>query len=252
MFGAELLFAFIWFLKQPFYWWPVTRTVFPERLPKDDVLPAIDVFLCTTDPKKEPTFEVMNTVISAMSLDYPADKLSIYLSDDGAASVTLYGIKEAWVFATWWLPFCKKYNVKTVCPRAYFKQPEPVHEPESMEASRRSEFIDDRNIVQDKYEVFKSRVQSKSGTGEIDGGFKTSAQDHSSFVQLRVSAMFSNSHYILVLDCDMYCNDSKSARQAMCFYLDPKISPTLGWVQYPQTYYNVNENDIYDSRMRFL
>lgn len=36
----------------------------------------------------------------------------------------------------------------------------------------------------------------------------------------------------------------------MCFYLDSKISPTLGWVQYPQMFHNVHENDIYDSQMR--
>ncbi|XP_021721979.1 cellulose synthase-like protein E6 [Chenopodium quinoa] len=140
LFAAELLFSFIWFLKQPFYWWPVTRTIFTERLPKDEKLPGIDVFICTTDPKKEPTFEVMNTVISAMSLDYPAEKLSVYLSDDGGDSVTLNGIKEAWVFAIWWLPFCRRYNVKTICPRAYFEKPE--------EASQSWEFVEDRNTLQ--------------------------------------------------------------------------------------------------------
>jgi len=72
------------------------------------------------------------------------------------------------------------------------------------------------------------------------------------FKQLRVSSTLSNAPYILVLDCDMYCNDSISARQSMCFHLDPRISPTLGWVQYPQKFYAVNETDVYDSEMKSL
>lgn len=143
VFLAELLFSFLWFMKQPFYWWPVTRTAFLENLPKDEEqLPGIDVFICTADPKREPTFEVMNTVVSAMSLDYPADKLCVYLSDDANAGVTLNGMKEAWVFATWWLPFCRRYNVQSLSPRAFFEQPRKEEDGHS------TDFIHDRNIVQ--------------------------------------------------------------------------------------------------------
>ena len=52
-----------------------------------------------TGPKKEPTIEVMNTVLSALALDYPIEKLSVYLSDDGGSYITLYAIKEACSFA---------------------------------------------------------------------------------------------------------------------------------------------------------
>lgn len=69
-------------------------------------------------------------------------------------------------------------------------------------------------------------------------------------MQLRVSGMISNSPYILLLDCDMYCNDPSSARQAMCCHLDPKLSPSLAFVQFPQKFHNLSSNDIYDSRMR--
>jgi len=137
--AAELVSSFLWVLKEPFFWFPVTRTVFPERLPKDPDLPGIDVFVCTADPGKEPTFGVMNTVISAMALDYPAEKLSVYLSDDGGASVTLMGMKEAWAFATWWLPFCKRWNVKSICPQAYFEGP--------MEESQNKDFIEDKKSI---------------------------------------------------------------------------------------------------------
>ncbi|KAH9625484.1 hypothetical protein KSS87_018343 [Heliosperma pusillum] len=291
IFGAELMLAFIWLLRQPFYWRPVTRTVFPENLPDDVKLPGIDVFICTADPNKEPTFNVMNTVISAMALDYPATKLSVYLSDDAGASVTLDGMKEAWIFATWWLPFCRRYKVKPPCPLAYFEKPE--------EGSLNGEFIKDRKLVQEKYEIFMQRVRNRRDRSKFHGDVQSSLRDHPALVQIidgssvgddaallnpepvempflvyvarekrssyphnfkagalnvlqRVSSVLSNSPYILVLDCDMYCNDSISARQAMCFYLDSTISSSLGWIQYPQKFHNISENDIYDSQFRLI
>nr|XP_028947694.1 cellulose synthase-like protein E1 isoform X1 [Malus domestica] len=71
-------------------------------------------------------------------------------------------------------------------------------------------------------------------------------------VLLRVSGVISNSPYILGLDCDMYCNDASSARQAMCFHLDPKISPSLAFVQFPHKFHNISINDIYDSQLRSI
>uniref|UniRef100_A0A7C9CI41 Cellulose synthase (UDP-forming) n=1 Tax=Opuntia streptacantha TaxID=393608 RepID=A0A7C9CI41_OPUST len=172
--AAELVSSFLWVLKEPFFWFPVTRTVFPESLPKDPDLPGIDVFVCTADPEKEPTFGVMNTVVSAMALDYPAEKLSVYLSDDGGASVTLMGMKEAWAFATWWLPFCRRWNVKPICPQSYFERPE--------EESQNMEFIEDRNTIKEKYEAFKQRVERKWRT-ELETDTKRSAQNHPAIIQ---------------------------------------------------------------------
>lgn len=48
----------------------------------------------------------------------------------------------------------------------------------------------------------------------------------------------------------MHSNDPSSARQAMCFHLDPKISPSLAFVQFPQRFRNISKNDIYDSALR--
>lgn len=122
IFIAELTLSFIWILSQSFLWRPVIRTVFPERLPEDEQLPPIDVFICTADPEKEPPLGVMNTVVSAMTLNYPARKLTVYLSDDGGCPVTLEAMSEAWRFAKIWVPFCKKYGVKIICPEAYFAE----------------------------------------------------------------------------------------------------------------------------------
>lgn len=96
---AELLLSVLWFFNQAFRWRPVSRSVMTEKLPSEEKLPGLDIFVCTLDPEKEPTVEVIDTIISAVSMDYPSDKLSVYLSDDGGCDVTLYGIREAAEFA---------------------------------------------------------------------------------------------------------------------------------------------------------
>lgn len=124
VFASELFLSFLWLLSQAYQWRPVTRTVFPETFPEDRELGAIDVFICTADPKKEPPVKVMNTVLSAMALDYPPEKVVVYLSDDGGSSLTLNAIREAWRFARLWIPFCKAYGIRTRCPEAYFSKEE--------------------------------------------------------------------------------------------------------------------------------
>ncbi|XP_024193737.1 cellulose synthase-like protein G2 isoform X1 [Rosa chinensis] len=295
VFAAELVSSFEWLLSQAYRWRPVSRTVFPERLPEDDELPAVDVFICTADPDKEPPVEVMNTVISAMTLDYPPEKLHVYLSDDAGAAVTLNAMREAWTFAKWWIPFCKRYKIKCRSPKAYFSVAEDENEDDDLGGA---DFIKERQIVQEKYEVFTERVREYARHGDTGNGkhgdhsavievIQESSSDHAfeeneaknmpllvyvsrekrpshahhfkagalnvlHNLQLRVSGVISNSPFILGLDCDMYCNDPSSARQAMCFHLDPKLSPTLALVQFPQKFHNISKNDIYDSQLREL
>lgn len=72
------------------------------------------------------------------------------------------------------------------------------------------------------------------------------------YLQQRVSGVLSNSPYILVLDCDMYCNDPTVARKAMCFHLDPNITHSLAFVQFPQIFRNISKDDIYASQLRSI
>ena len=119
------------------------RSAILENIPGGIELPGLDVFVCTVDPKKEPTIEVMNTVISALALDYPPEKLSVYLSDDGGSYITLYAIKEACSFAKLWLPFCKKYGIKSRCPGAYF-----------------SSFADDERLLwSDEFKIEEEKIK---------------------------------------------------------------------------------------------
>eukprot|EP00253_Pinus_taeda_P017146 PITA_17146 len=122
VFIAELCFAYFWVLDQAFRWCPVERKVFPHRLSQrfESDLPAVDIFICTTDPIKEPPMTVINTVLSAMALDYPTGQMSCYVSDDGRSPLTFYALLEASRFAKIWLPFCYHYSIQDRCPEAYF------------------------------------------------------------------------------------------------------------------------------------
>ncbi|RWW08076.1 hypothetical protein GW17_00028502 [Ensete ventricosum] len=65
---------------------------------------------------------VINTVLSVMAYQYPVEKLSVYLSDDGGSELTFYALLEASRFSKAWLPFCKKFKVEPRSPSAYFEE----------------------------------------------------------------------------------------------------------------------------------
>ncbi|GJV35145.1 cellulose synthase-like protein G3, partial [Tanacetum coccineum] len=102
---------------------PIMRQVYPENLEKTlrkKDYPSIDIFICTADPYKEPPMNVVNTALSLMAYDYPPEKLSVYVSDDGGSNLTLFAFIEAAKFAKIWLPFCRDNNIVDRCPEAYF------------------------------------------------------------------------------------------------------------------------------------
>lgn len=147
VFTSELLLAFIWLLGRASRWRPqIPEHILlpPEKLRPQLPLPAIDVLICTADPEKEPTLEVMNTLISAMTLDYPPDKLHIYFSDDAGSPLTLHGVREARRFSRWWVPFCRKYGITQPCPQAYFS---PAREDHRHDISRDDGFMEQKLIV---------------------------------------------------------------------------------------------------------
>lgn len=83
---------------------------------------AVDIFVSTVDPLKEPPLVTANTVLSILAVDYPVDKVSCYVSDDGAAMLTFEALSETAEFARKWVPFCKKYNIEPRAPEWYFTQ----------------------------------------------------------------------------------------------------------------------------------
>ncbi|KAG0490411.1 hypothetical protein HPP92_007274 [Vanilla planifolia] len=69
---------------------------------------------------------------------------------------------------------------------------------------------------------------------------------------LRVSAEISNGPIILILDCDMLVNTSKSIRDALCFFMDEEKGQEIAFVQFPQTFENITKNDLYASSLKAL
>ncbi|KAI3962870.1 hypothetical protein MKW92_049650 [Papaver armeniacum] len=120
---SDLILSFMWETTQSFRWRPIRRAMYPKNLmqvTKVWDLPKLDVFICTADPYKEPPIGVVNTALSVMAYNYPSDRLSVYVSDDGGSELTLFAFMEASKFANHWLPYCRDYKIEDRCPAAYF------------------------------------------------------------------------------------------------------------------------------------
>lgn len=124
LFISDVVLAFLWATTQANRMAPLRRREFPgnlkQWLKKDSDFPALDVFICTADPYKEPPINVVNTALSVMAYDYPTRKISVYVSDDGGSAATLFAFMEAAKFATEWLPFCRRNDVVDRNPDAFF------------------------------------------------------------------------------------------------------------------------------------
>jgi len=86
------------------------------------MLSPIDIIVTTVDPIKEPPLVTANTVLSILALDYPADKISCYVSDDGASMLTFEALQETAEFSRKWVPFCKKFSIEPRAPEKYFSE----------------------------------------------------------------------------------------------------------------------------------
>jgi len=108
------------------------------------------MFVTTADPKLEPPVVTVNTVLSLLALDYPAGKLSCYVSDDGCSAVTCYALREAAEFAKLWVPFCKKHGVKVRAPFVYFSSSGGAAERDRAAAADDAEFLRASTLVKVK------------------------------------------------------------------------------------------------------
>ncbi|KAL5548653.1 hypothetical protein UlMin_003884 [Ulmus minor] len=299
---AELWFCFYWLLTQAVRWNRTYRHTFKERLSKryeDHDLPGVDIYVCTADPTIEPPKIVINTVLSVMAYDYPPEKLSVYLSDDGGSEITFYALLEASKFAKYWLPYCKKFDLEPRSPAAHFSSMQAVED-----AKQASEF----GSVKKLYTDMENRIETATKLGRIPEeerskhyGFSQwdsyySRRDHDTILQIlidgtdpnstdaagcilptlvylarekrpqhphnfkagamnaliRVSSKISNGKITLNVDCDMYSNNSKAIRDALCFLMDEENGHEIGYVQFPQAFENVTKNELYSSSLRVM
>ncbi|KAE8098880.1 hypothetical protein FH972_016912 [Carpinus fangiana] len=190
MFMAELCFGLYWIVTQSVRLNPVSHHPFKQRLSYryEDKLPGVDIFVCTADPKIEPPTLVISTVLSAMAYNYPPEKLSIYLSDDGGSQLTFYALLEAASFSKHWIPFCKKFMLEPRSPAAYFAR----HSTVTHDIAYSQEWL----AIKKLYEEMKNRIDSVVEIGKIPKevrdhhkGFlewnsKVTKQDHQSIVQI--------------------------------------------------------------------
>ncbi|XP_050268946.1 cellulose synthase-like protein G3 isoform X2 [Quercus robur] len=298
LFISDIFLSFMWVTQQSFRMTPVYRSEFPEQLKQvvnESDFPALDVFICTADPYKEPPISVVNTALSVMAYDYPAEKVSVYISDDGGSQITLFAFMEAAKFASHWLPFCRKNNIVDRSPDAYFASNQP--------------WCSETEKIKEMYESMKVKVDNVLERGKVADDYITreeeltaftkwtngfTRQDHPAVIQvlldnskdkdisghlmpsliyvsreksrtsphhfkagalnalLRVSAVMTNAPMILTLDCDMYSNDPQTPIRVLCYLTDPKIRSTLGYIQFPQKFHGLNENDIYACEHKYM
>uniref|UniRef100_A0A803NCT9 Uncharacterized protein n=1 Tax=Chenopodium quinoa TaxID=63459 RepID=A0A803NCT9_CHEQI len=131
-----------------------------------------------------------HTVLSVLAYDYPPEKLSIYLSDDGGSVFTFYALFEASHFSKNWLPYCKKYKVEPRSPAAYFRSM-----PKPFDATHSSHLASIKKL----YEEMRNRVETATNLCQIpeevrdqhkgfsiwDDGY-TSKHDHDTILKILV------------------------------------------------------------------
>ncbi|KAJ4956503.1 hypothetical protein NE237_013286 [Protea cynaroides] len=159
---CEIWFALSWILDQFPKWNPINRETYLDRLTlrferegEDNSLAPVDVFVSTVDPLKEPPIITANTVLSILSLDYPVEKVSCYVSDDGASMLLFDTLAETAEFARRWVPFCKKYNIEPRAPEFYFSQ-----KIDYLKDKVQPSFVKERRAIKREYEEFKVRINA--------------------------------------------------------------------------------------------
>ncbi|GAB2227590.1 hypothetical protein Drorol1_Dr00009415 [Drosera rotundifolia] len=159
LFASELWLGFHCLLSLLLRWNVIYRHTFKNRLARrENDLPEVDIFVCTADPVLEPPIIVVNTILAVMGYDYPTDKLSVYLSDDGGSDLTFNAVLEASEFSKSWLPYCRKYNVEPRSPVVYFRsKPKPV---DSNHAASLAS-------IKKLYEEMEKRVEMPSKLGGV-------------------------------------------------------------------------------------
>nr|CAD1817970.1 unnamed protein product [Ananas comosus var. bracteatus] len=157
---CEIWFAVSWILDQFPKWCPIERETYLDRLSlryekegKPSELADIDIFVSTVDPMKEPPLITANTVLSILAVDYPVEKVSCYVSDDGASMLTFEALSETSEFARKWVPFCKKFNIEPRAPEWYF-----VQKIDYLKDKVHPDFVRERRAMKREYEEFKVRI----------------------------------------------------------------------------------------------
>ncbi|XP_058088897.1 cellulose synthase-like protein H1 isoform X2 [Magnolia sinica] len=290
---CETCFTFIWILNTSTRWNSVDYKTYPDRfLKRFEEVPALDMFVTTADSSLEPPIKTMNTVISLLAVDYPANKLACYVSDDGGSIITFYALIEASKFAKLWVPFCKKYSVGVRAPFMYFSK-----EPQIL-AGDSSDFLNEWRKMKDDYEELSQKISEAAQKSipcnlnndfmdfyEIERGNHASIvkviwenkdndpdglphiiyvsrekrpKHHHNFkagalnVLMRISGIMTNAPFIVNMDCDMFTNNPQVVLHAMCLLFGFEKERESGFVQFPQEFYDCHKDDPFGTSMLVL
>ncbi|XP_059663643.1 cellulose synthase-like protein E6 [Cornus florida] len=224
MFVAELWFILYWFITQSIRWSPVYRHTFKDRLSQryEKVLPGVDIFVCTADPIIEPPIMVINTVLSMAAYDYPPEKLSVYLSDDGGSELTFYALLEASRFLKHWLPYCRKFKIEPPAPAAYFSTVGKPRDGSSM--------VEEWSSIKKLYEEMKKRIEDATKLGRIADEFR---KEHKGFNEWDLPITKRDHHTILQILID--------GRDSKAVDIEGQPLPTLAYLareKRPQYHHN--------------
>ncbi|AES67199.2 putative cellulose synthase (UDP-forming) [Medicago truncatula] len=279
-FSCESWFTYTWIILLNTKWSPAVNKTYPNRLlQRVHELPRVDLFVTTADPVLEPPIITLNTVLSLLALDYPANKLACYVSDDGCSVFTFYGLLEASKFAKFWVPFCKKYNVQVRAPFRYFSQ---VTNSDDDSAEFKQEWLK----MKDMYDNLSHKIEDvtrNSASFQFEGEFavfsNTEKRNHPSIIKVildglsdglphliyisrekrpkyehnykagamnvltRVSGLMTNAPFMLNVDCDMVVNNPKIMQHAICILVDSKSGKDVAFVQCFQKFYDGIKDD---------
>ncbi|VFQ87043.1 unnamed protein product [Cuscuta campestris] len=160
---CEIWFGLSWILDQFPKWFPINRETYLDRLSlrferegePNTALAPVDVYVSTVDPLKEPPIITANTVLSILAVDYPVEKVSCYVSDDGASMLLFDTLAETAEFARRWVPFCKKYSIEPRAPEFYFNL-----KIDYLRDKVQPTFVKERRAMKREYEEYKVRINA--------------------------------------------------------------------------------------------
>ncbi|KAK1423942.1 hypothetical protein QVD17_19253 [Tagetes erecta] len=252
----ESCFTFIWILCICIKWNQISTKTYPDRLlnrVNEFEMPNVDIFVTTADPILEPSIITMNTVLSLLSTDYPADKLALYLSDDACSPLTFFSLVETTKFAKLWVPFCKKYNIQVRAPFRYFSSSSTVLEDGSLEFWREwKRMKNEYGNLYKKIEIAALRPFTCDPNSEFADFCDVHRSNHPAIIKARVSAVMTNAPLMLNVDCDMYANNPQVFLHAMCIVFGCKNDQDCGFVQFPQAFYDGLKDDPFGNQLANL
>jgi hypothetical protein len=153
-----------------------------EKEGEPSQLAHVDIYVSTVDPAKEPPLVTANVILSILGVDYPVDKVSCYLSDDGASMLTFDALSETSEFSRKWVPFCKKFNIEPRAPEMYFAQKNGLFEGQSATHICEGAPCYEEGIrgVQGSCQCFGCQSAKGARRGMDDGGWDTMAREQHS------------------------------------------------------------------------